>query len=250
MTKQYTAPLQPSALIRGLTWLGRPDLAVLLAVFGLAGGTLAFIQVANATLAGAIAPWDEMLLLALRNPADLSDPIGPLWLQEIARDFSGLGGIGTLFLLSASVLAYLLLSGRFGAAIFTIMALNGGFLVRTVLKHGFDRPRPDLVPHGTEVFSSSFPSGHTIMATVVYLTLAAMLARVLPSYRLKALVLLVALTVTILTGASRVYLGVHWPSDVLAGWTAGAAWVSLCWLTAHWLQRRGSREAAPSKLHQ
>lgn len=247
MTKEYAVPPQASALTRSLNWLGRHELAVLLAMVGLAGGSLAFFQIANAVLTDAIMPFDEMLLLAMRNPADLADPIGPLWLEEMARDFSGLGSIGVLFLLSASALAYLVLSGRFRAAIFTIIALNGGFLVRTVLKHSFDRPRPDLVSHGTEIFSSSFPSGHTIMATVVYLTLAAMLARVLPAYRLKALVLLAALLVTVLTGASRVYLGVHWPSDVLAGWTAGAAWASLCWLGAYRLQRRGRLETVPAE---
>src|SRR5690625_3717230 len=179
MTEQYAASMPSSALSRSFKWLGRHELAVLLAVLSCAGGTLAFVYIANIMTAGTIKPFDEMLLLAMRNPADLSIPIGPLWLQEMARDFSALGSIGVLFLISASVLAYLLLSGRFGAAIFTIIALNGGFVVRTVLKHSFDRPRPDLVPHSTEVFSSSFPSGHTIMASVVYLTLAAMLARVL-----------------------------------------------------------------------
>lgn len=243
MTEQYAASMPSSALARSFNWLSRHEFAVLLAVFGCTGGTLAFVYIANIMTAGTIKPFDEMLLLAMRNPADLSISIGPLWLQETARDFSALGSIGVLFLISASVLAYLLLSGRFGAAIFTIIALNGGFVVRTVLKHSFDRPRPDLVPHSTEVFSSSFPSGHTIMASVVYLTLAAMLAQVLPHSRQKAFVLLIAIGITLLTGASRVYLGVHWPSDVLAGWTAGAAWASLCWLVARWVQRRGQLKA-------
>jgi undecaprenyl-diphosphatase len=242
MTKSYTAALPPGALGRGLNWLGRHELSVLLAIVGAAGGTLGFIQVATAMQVGTIKSFDEMLLLALRNPADLSDPLGPAWLEEMARDFTALGSTGVLFVLGASVLAYLLLAGRFRTAVFTIVALNGGFLLSSALKLGFDRPRPDVVPHGMDVFTPSFPSGHSMMAAVTYLTLAVMLARSQPHYRLKAYLLLVAVLLTLLVGASRVYLGVHWPSDVLAGWTAGAAWASLCWLVARWLQHRGRIE--------
>src|SRR5690606_9504672 len=140
--------------IRSFTWIGRHELALLLALLSLAGGTLVFAHLAAALLDGALAPFDERLLLALRNPADLDDPLGPRWLEETARDFTALGSTGVLLLLGCSVLTFLLLSGRVRTAVFTVFALSSGFLLSTLLKQGFDRPRPDLVPHAAEVFTS------------------------------------------------------------------------------------------------
>jgi undecaprenyl-diphosphatase len=110
------------------------------------------------------------------------------------------------------------------------------------LKRGFARPRPALVPHGVLVHTASFPSGHAMLSAVVYLTLGAVLARVQPQRRLKAYVLTVAVVLTMLVGLSRIYLGVHWPTDVLAGWVAGAAWALMVWCVAVWLQRHGALE--------
>ena len=115
-------------------------------------------------------------------------------------------------------------------------------LVSTLTKLGFGRPRPDLVPHATQVYTASFPSGHAMMAAVTYLTLGALLARVQPRLRLKLYLIGLAATLTVLVGCSRVYLGVHWPTDVLAGWTLGAAWALGCWAIALWLQARGRIE--------
>src|SRR4029079_7138266 len=113
----------------------------------------------------------------------------------------------------------------------------------TALKHVFSRPRPDLVPHLSYVTSSSFPSGHSMLSAAVYLTLGGLLARCQSSLLLKAHVLAWASVLTFLVGVSRVFVGVHWPSDVLAGWAAGAAWAALCWLCARALQRRGQLDA-------
>ena len=107
----------------------------------------------------------------------------------------------------------------------------------TLLKLAFQRPRPDLVPHGAEVYTASFPSGHAMLSAVTYLTLAALLIQVQVQWRAKTYVLALAVLVTLLIGVSRVYLGVHWPTDVLAGWCIGAAWALLCWLAALALQR-------------
>ena len=111
-----------------------------------------------------------------------------------------------------------------------------------VLKQIFERGRPDLVPHAVQVFSASFPSGHATLSAVTYLTLGALVARLAPHRLAKAYVLGVAIVLTLLVGTSRVYLGVHWPTDVLAGWCVGAAWAIACWLVAVWLQRRGKVE--------
>lgn len=233
-------------LLRWLGRLGRHELPLLLAMTALAGGTWAFLELAGEVLDGGTLDFDARLLLALRNPADLSDPLGPGWLEEMGRDFTALGGTGVLVLLGASVTGYLLLSGHHRTALFTVIALAGGWLLSSLLKLGFDRPRPDLVPHGSIVYTASFPSGHSMMAAVTYLTLAIILARAQPHHRLKAYLLLIAILLTVLVGMSRVYLGVHWPSDVLAGWTAGAAWASLCWLAARALQRHGRIEKDPA----
>jgi len=188
---------------------------------------------------------DERILLALRNPADYSDPLGPGWLEEMGRDFTALGGVGVLTLLTLATCIYLLLIDRARAALFTVVAIGSGWLVSNALKMGFDRPRPDLVPHGSIVYTASFPSGHAMMSAVTYLTLAVLLGRAVPSWRLRLFFLLSALFLTALVGVSRVYLGVHWPTDVVAGWAVGAAWAGMCWLVERWLQQRGVVESTP-----
>lgn len=188
---------------------------------------------------------DERILLALRNPADYSDPLGPGWLEEMGRDFTAFGGVGVLTLLTLGTCIYLRMINRTRAALFTIAAIGSGWLVSNVLKMGFDRPRPDLVPHGSIVYTASFPSGHAMMSAVTYLTLAVLLGRAVPSWRLRAFFLVAAMFLTVLAGVSRVYLGVHWPTDVIAGWAMGAAWAGMCWLIERWLQERGMVESTP-----
>jgi len=228
-----------------LAWLGRYELGVLLSVLGLAGGLWIFLTIAGEVAAGGTLGYDQRLLLAMRNPDDLHDPLGPGWLEEMGRDVTALGGVAVLVLITAAVVGYLLLSRHYRTALFTLFAIVGGWLLSNLLKTGFARPRPDLVPHEAIVYTASFPSGHAMMAAVTYLTLAALLGRVVGRLRLKAYILLVAMLLTVLVGASRIYLGVHWPSDVLAGWTVGAAWASCCWLLARRLQRRGRLEPEP-----
>jgi undecaprenyl-diphosphatase len=81
-----------------------------------------------------------------------------------------------------------------------------------------------------------------MMSAAIYLSLGALLARSHERKRLKAYFLLIAALLSFLVGITRVYLGVHWPSDVLAGWTAGAVWALVCWLSARWLQGRRALE--------
>ncbi|RUR31659.1 phosphatase PAP2 family protein [Vreelandella nanhaiensis] len=229
-----------------LARLGRQELATLLGIAVLSGGIWGFIALADEVIEGGTQSIDESLLLALRNPADLSDPIGPGWVEEMGRDFTALGGVGVLVLIMLGALGYLLLARRYRAALFASIAVPGGILLSTVMKMGFDRPRPDLVPHEAMVYTASFPSGHSMMSAVTYLTLAALLIRVQPALRLKAYLLILAILLTLLVGMSRVYLGVHWPTDVLAGWTAGASWAALCWIVMRWMQRRGQVESEES----
>ncbi|MBS3667667.1 phosphatase PAP2 family protein [Vreelandella boliviensis] len=229
-----------------LARLGRYELAMLLWVAVLSGGIWGFVALAEEVIEGDTHSVDESLLLALRNPADLSDPIGPGWVEEMGRDFTALGGVGVLVLITLGALGYLLLARHYRAALFASIAVPGGILLSTMMKLGFDRPRPDLVPHEAMVYTASFPSGHSMMSAVTYLTLAALLIRVQPALRLKAYLLILAILLTLLVGISRVYLGVHWPTDVLAGWTAGASWAALCWIVMQWMQRRGQIEPEES----
>lgn len=229
-----------------LTWLGRHDLWVLICLGVAAGGIWAFLALVDEVVEGETRSMDRAILLLMRNAEDHSDPLGPGWVEQMGRDFTALGGVGVLTLFGLAALGYLVLSRRYRTALFTVVAVGGGWLLNTLLKLGFSRPRPDLVPHGAEVYTAAFPSGHAMMAAITYLTLAALLTRVEPKLRLKAYLLLVAAIITVIVGVSRVYLGVHWPTDVLAGWTAGAAWAAMCWLITRWLQRRGTVESAPA----
>ncbi len=201
-----------------------------------------FVKLASEVIEGDTTTLDRTILLALRDAGNPADPIGPSWLEEAARDITALGGHVVLTIVTLATLAYLLMTRKGHAALLVAAAVGGGMLLSTALKMGFERPRPDLVPHAARVYTASFPSGHAMLSAVTYLTLGALLARVQPSRRLKAFLLGLAVILTILVGASRVYLGVHWPSDVLAGWCVGAAWASLCWFIALQLQRRGQVE--------
>jgi len=223
--------------------VGRFELTVIILSTLLFGGIWLFVGVAGEVMEGDTQAIDETIVLALRNPADLADPIGPLWLEEIGRDLTALGGVAILTILTFGVVIFLFLQGTTRAAYFVTIAISGGVLLGTLLKSFFSRPRPDLVPHLSYVYTTSFPSGHSLNAAVVYLTLGVLLARLQQQRILKIYIMAVAAFVTIAVGISRVYLGVHWPTDVLGGWTAGAVWALLCWSVMWWLQRSGEVES-------
>ena len=225
-----------------LTWPVRFELGTLLIIAALAGGVWGFLELGEEVSEGATRSVDTTLLLALRNPQDRSDPLGPRWLEEMFRDFTALGGVGVLTLLTLAVAGFLALERKFRMMSVVLIAVGGGLLLSSLLKREYERPRPDLVPHEAYVYTTSFPSGHSMMAAVTYLTLGALLARSHRHRGVKAYVLSLAIILTILVGVSRVYLGVHWPTDVLAGWTAGAVWAILAWLVTSWLQLHGRVE--------
>ena len=213
-----------------------------LALLILGLGLFAFLSIAGEVLEGDTMRFDRWLLLALREPGNPGEPLGPPWLEEMFRDFTALGGIAVLSMLTVSSAGYLWLLGLRRIALFVLSAILGGLLLSLALKTGFDRPRPELVSHGAQIYTSSFPSGHSMLAAVVYLTGGALLAVVHGRRCVRIYLIGWSVLATLLVGISRVYLGVHWPSDVLAGWAAGAAWAAACWLTAQWLQERGHIE--------
>lgn len=227
------------ALRPGTLW-GRLESSVLMVGIAIAGCLWGFVELMELARSTTPHSFDTSILLAFRETGNPNNPIGPFWLEEAVRDVTALGSASVLIMLTASVFFYLLLSGRGQPALFVLVAIAGGQVLSSLLKFGVDRPRPELVPHLADVYTTSFPSGHAMMATVTYLTLGVLLARIQTTATMKVYVLFVAILATALVGVSRVYLGVHWPSDVLAGWCAGAAWALLCWLVARWLRRGGN----------
>ncbi|MDX8458159.1 phosphatase PAP2 family protein [Mesorhizobium humile] len=218
--------------------LAKIEFPLLLAGLVIAGGLWGFeelMEVARATTPHA---FDTEILLAFRHAGQPDSPIGPLWLQGAMRDITALGSTAVLVLITTATIVYLLLIRRPATALFMFAAVAGGQVLSSLLKLEVDRPRPDLVSHLVTETSLSFPSGHAMLSAVTYLTLGSLAARFLPDRRSKVFVLGLAVLTTVLVGTSRVYLGVHWPSDVLAGWCAGFAWAMLCWLAARLLQRR------------
>jgi undecaprenyl-diphosphatase len=230
-----------------LDWIGRHETIVLVSLLGMVLAVLAFVALADKVMEGKTLRFDEWALKALRRRDDPARPIGPDWLAEMARDVTALGGVAVLALLTLAVAGFLWLRNMRGAMSLVLVATLGGLIESTLLKALFDRPRPSLVPHLTQTFTSSFPSGHSMLSATVFLTLGALLGRFVNEVRLKAYFLLVALVLTIAVGVSRVYLGVHYPTDVLAGWAAGLAWALACWLVARFLQRRGTVERNPGR---
>ena len=205
---------------------------VLLPLMLVAGGAASFIAILDEVREGDTRAIDQAIILAFRVPGDPADPIGPSWVEESVRDLTSLGSAPALVIAVLAIVGFLALAKAWRLAIFTLVASGGGLILSSLLKYVVDRPRPELVPHGNIIYTSSFPSGHSMMSAVVYLTLAALVVRLMEKRRLKAYALGVAVALTLMIGVSRIYLGVHWPSDVLAGWAAGAAWALGCWLVA------------------
>jgi undecaprenyl-diphosphatase len=225
-----------------IPWIGRADLSVLLMGFAILMGVCSFILVAYGVSTGITQHLDEELLKAPRDPADLSKTLGPPWLEEFSRDLTALGGVAGLCLMTLAVIGYLLICRKFRALAFVLAATLGGLLINGVLKERFDRRRPNVVPYRSQVSTSSFPSGHSLNSAVVYLTLGSLLASLVEQRRLKIYFFSVALLLAVLVGISRVYMGVHYPTDVVAGWSAGLSWAMLCSLIAHWLKQRRAIE--------
>jgi undecaprenyl-diphosphatase len=223
-------------------WVGRHETSVLVALLLATLSVWAFVAVADEVVEGETERFDTWAVRVMRRADDPARPIGPDWLAEVGRDLTALGGMAVLSLLTAAVVGFLWKRRMFAAMWLVIAATLGGLFASTLLKALFDRPRPSVVPHLSIVHSSSFPSGHSMLAATVYLTLGALLGRFVEPLRLKAYFLIVALTLTGLVGVSRVYMGVHYPTDVLAGWAAGLGWALACWLVARYLQRRGKVE--------
>jgi len=228
MTDRY-----PGSLLMSLL-----TIAVLLFAFGF---------IAQEVAEGKLLTLDRHIILALRNPDNPSVPIGPAWLQEAARDVTSLGSIIVLVIITFAVAGYLFLASKPAVAWLMLIAVFGGITLNNLLKFAFARPRPDFVSHAARVFTTSFPSGHATLSAITYLTIGALLARTYPSFIMGLYFMSLAAFLTVLIGVSRVYLGVHYPTDVLGGWCIGVAWAMACWVLMSLLQNGGQVEP-PSPL--
>jgi undecaprenyl-diphosphatase len=221
---------------RVFNWLSCPKLAALLIAGGLAAGVGIVVFLGIEISAGKTLAFDRAILLAMRRPDDHT-PLGSAAFQQRAREISALGSTVVLSLLTGTVAGFLALDGKKRLALLICGCIATGVLLETILKDIFDRPRPDIVPKITYARGPSFPSGHSMMSAIVYLSLGASLAGFHRRKAVKAYSLILAAFFTILIGVTRVYLGVHWPTDVLAGWAAGGVWALLCWLAANVILR-------------
>ncbi len=231
-----------------LKLLRRVESRALVLVIAFAGALWAFFNIASEVGEGETGALDRHILLMLRNPANLSDPIGPRSFEEAMRDVTALGGVTVLSLVTLVAVAVFLIHKQRRHA----LILAGTVLLAWASSEGakvfYKVPRPNLVPHGAYVYSASFPSGHSTLSAANYLTLAVLLASLETERATKALVVGLAFLLVVAIGASRVYLGVHWPSDVLAGWTLGAAWALAAWSLLRRLRRidKASAETPPA----
>jgi undecaprenyl-diphosphatase len=215
-----------------LRQLERHELTWLMVGLAACGAIFAFVALAGEVMEGDTRALDTRILLALRNANDLAQPRGPAWLQFAMVDLTALGGSTVLGLVVLAIVGFLILQARYRTAFVIAVTAASGELLNEVMKRLFMRPRPTVVPYLRDVVSTSFPSGHAMQSGIIYLTLGAMLMRIAERPLTKAYCLAVAVSVTALVEISRVYLGVHYPTDVLGGWTLGFAWASLCWLIA------------------
>lgn len=210
--------------------LGKLETRTLVLLVALVGVPSLFMSIAGEVAEGETAALDRRLLLAFRSPGDASDPLGPRWFEESMRDVTAIGGFTLVTLLTVVATLLLLFHQRRREALIFAGTVILAYASSEVLKAFYDRDRPMLVAHGSIVYSQSFPSGHSTAAAATFLTLATVLASFETKRRSKALIYALAITGMIAVGVSRVYLGVHWPTDVLAGWALGASWALAAWI--------------------
>lgn len=210
----------------------------MVAAIGLVATTVVFFMLVGNVMEGDTQHFDERILKALRRSDDAGQPIGPPWLKIIAEDITALGSATVLGLAVLAVVGFLVLQGLYKNAAFVFLASVGGWFLNDLLKSMFARPRPSIVPHLREVWSLSFPSGHALTSAVVYLTLGVLLMRVAERPLVKWYCIAIAMAATLLVGVSRVFLGVHYPTDVMGGWLIGLCWALVFWLVERALERR------------
>jgi undecaprenyl-diphosphatase len=208
------------------------------AVIALTAGTM-FGVTYWAVASGVTQSLDESVIVALRIPGHPEDPRGKPWMEHLARDITSFGAATPLVILTFALGCFCFMVNRRADGVQLVVTVVTGMGFYTLVKYAVGRPRPELVSHLVYSTTSSFPSGHAMASALFYLTLTSIgLGRTAHGMgRLYAWLCVILWIAAI--GFSRVYLGVHWPTDVIAGWAAGTAWFLACRII---LQMFGSRE--------
>jgi len=234
----------------GLLAAARRELGAASALLVAALGGWGFLSIADEVAEGETRALDLSVLEALRVEGQPHVLIGPPWLHIAAADVTALGSVTVLGLIILLAFALLASLRRWAEGLLLLAGAGGGLAISQTLKLIFGRERPDMAYRAVEAVNASFPSGHAMLSAVVFLTLGVLAARFAERRRVKVLAVGAAVLISLLVGLSRVYLGVHWASDVLAGWCVGAAWAMVCWLAAFLVQKRldlrGARLTPPS----
>ena len=240
--------LNRSPLVQKLRQFVTNETRLLISIGLVSGLVLTFLFIADLMIEGEVEAFDRSILMLFRDPANPNQVIGPTWMHEMVRDITSLGSFALLGLIVIGVCSYLLLAHkRIEAAVVAVSAVTGTIL-STVLKMSYNRPRPELEVMSHQ-FTSSFPSGHSLISAVTYLTLGAVLSRFAPTRQQRIFIFSLAVFLTLIVGLSRLYMGVHFPSDILAGWCLGAAWALLWSMVAFQLQSRGAIEKPDEDKH-
>lgn len=227
----------------------RAEFVLVASLAVIAAAVLFFIEIADEMSEGEAHGFDMAVLQMLHpDTANPSDPIGPKWLDHAAGDLTAIGSVSVLAVLALLVGSFLVLQHKRLEALIIAVAFGGGLTISQLLKEFFNRERPPEIYRASEILNASFPSGHALLSTVVFLTLGAMLTQAAKGQGLRIFVMSAAIALAVLVGLTRIYLGVHWTTDVLAGWAAGAAWATACWLAGRWLKQRGAaQQGVPDK---
>ena len=168
-------------------------------------------------------------MLSLRV-ADGARTIGPVWLEYGFVQITALAGWPIIVLLTVALSGLFLIRKQFKYLGVILAVIIGESVLVSMLKSFFDRERPDFIYHLVEVGTKSFPSGHSASAAAFYLTVGLMAANMSSVPVVRRYIMTISIVVIMLIGASRIFLGVHYPTDVIAGFAIGAAWASAIWL--------------------
>ena len=240
-------PDQIAAFARRAARIARTEIAAISALFIATLGVMTFVELADDMTEADGRAFDQAVLEAFRPGATPADPWGPGWLETAALDLTALGGTAVLTLFAIIVLGFLILQRKRLSALLLALGLIGGVGLSEGLKALFGRERPPEMLRAVETMSASFPSGHSLLSAVFYLSIGVMLTRAFAQKRFKAYIIGVAVLLTLIVGLTRVYLAAHWATDVLAGWSVGAAWAMALWLVAYGIQRR--QQGHPQEPH-
>jgi undecaprenyl-diphosphatase len=238
--KVHNGSPMTAGMSKAWKWVGRNvDLLMILGLASVVIGASVVAALADEVTEGSTQRFDEWAVESFRSPENSSRSLGPAWFEAMWRDLSALGSFSVLTLVTLGCAGYLLMRSRYRTVVVLAIVIGGGVALTFGMKAFFDRPRPTYAANLPYITTASFPSGHAMLSAVVYMTLAVTLARTSSEPRFKVYFISMGLAVTLLVGFSRVYLGAHYPTDVLAGWSAGLTWAALCWLVVYILQKTG-----------